>query len=804
MRYAIRMMRKTPGFTAVAVGTLALGIGVNSAIFSVVNALVLQPLPVKDPDRIVVVQASSAQRGIRGYSMSLHAYESMRDDSKLLSGVTAWDGESLTLTGDAAEPEALPAARVAPNFFDVLGTRPVLGRGFAAAEGEKGAVPVALISYRLWQRRFAGARSVVGQTASLDREQYTIIGVLPADYPFPVPNVDVWVSRLARFPSLQPEQIEHGAGFLQLIGRLAPGATMEQAGQELLAVHKEYKRAYPAAPDGTPDSRVDISPLQESLTANIRPTLGILTGAVGFVLLIACANVAGLLMARATVRAKEMALRAALGASRAQLIWQLLSESLLLSATGAALGVLLAKWGVAWLVKADAGNNLPGFQPIGVDLAVLGFTAAVSMVSGAAFGLAPAMQASRPDLNGILRDAGWGNIGGRRMGLRSALVVAQVALSVVLLIGAGLLLESFRQVQNLRLGFTPSQTLVAQVTLPTAKYPDEARRAAFVRELAQSMENTPGVQAASLAQSAPIGGLILSPMLAEGQGFIPLGARPLARWNMASPGYFRTYGIPLLSGRDFTWADDEHAPRALIVNQTLAKHFWPNESALGKHITFTRLQVPFEIVGVVGDTRSGNLEREPQMTMYSVYAQWTRANMTIAVRTAGGSPVALTRTLALRVAAVDRDLPVTGVQSMDEVVQNAMAQRKETMYLVAGFAGLALVLAVIGLYGVMAFSVAQRTAEIGIRQAIGAQRGDILRMVMAQGFKLSIAGVVAGAVAAAALTRLMSGMLFQVSATDPVTFGAIAGVFIAVALAASYVPAWRAMRIDPVVALRER
>jgi predicted permease len=797
------MMRKTPGFTAVAVGTLALGIGANTAIFSVVNALVLQPLPVKDPEHIVAISASSAARQITGYNLSLHFYETVRDGSKLLSGVAAWSGDPLTLTDDG-EPEALTSARVSPNYFDVLGTRPALGRGFTAAEGEAGAPPVALISYRLWQRRFAGADNIVGRAVTLDRERYTVIGVLPAEYPFPTPGVDVWVTRLVRYSGLQPEQIETGAGFLQPIARLTPGATIAQATAEVQSLHEQYKSTHPRAPDVTQDSRMSLDPLQESLTANIRPTLGILTGAVGFVLLIACANVAGLMMARATARAKEMALRAALGASRVQLIWQLLSESLLLSGAGAILGVLLAKWGVAWLVKTDAGNNLPGFQPIGVDLAVLGFTAAVSVASGAAFGLAPAMQASRPDLNGILRDAGWGNTGGRRHGVRNVLVVAQIGLSVVLLIGAGLLMESFRQVQNLRLGFESAQSMVAQLTLPPSKYPDDTRRAAFVRDLVQRLETTPGIQSAVAAQSVPLGFLILSPVLAEGQGFVPQAQRPLARWNMTSPGYFRTLGIPLVSGRDITWADDEHSTKVVVINQALARKFWPNENAIGKHITFTRLQVPFEVVGVVGDTRNGNLEREPQPMMFSAFAQWTRAGMVIAVRTAGGNPAAMSKAVAAQVAAVDRDLPITGVRTMNEVVENALAQRKQTMYLVAGFAGLALVLAVIGLYGVVAFSVAQRTAEIGIRQAIGAQRGDILWMVMAQGLRLSVAGILSGTVTAVLVTRLMSRLLFHVSATDPSTFAQIAGIFVVVALGASYLPAWRAMRIDPVVALRDK
>jgi predicted permease len=725
----------------------------------------------------------------------------MRDGSRLLNGLAAWCGDSLTLTtGDS--PEQLAAARVSPNFFEVLGTQPHLGRGFSAAEGMAGGQPVALISYGLWQRRFAGDRQVVGRALTLDQDRYTIIGVLPPDYPFPFPGIDLWVTRVMNISVFQPEQIRNGAGYLRLLGRLAPGVKIEQADAELQALHVRYKREHPRAPDGTPDSRMGAVPLQERITAGIRSTLVILTSAVGLVLFIACANIAGLMMARASARAKEIGLRAALGASRIQLAWLLLSESLMLSLAGAALGLLLAKWGVAWLVSVDAGSNLPGYQPIALDVAVLAFTAAVSVATGVVFGLVPAVQASQPDLNAILRDSGWGTTGGaRRHRLRSALVMAQISLSVVLLIGAGLLIESFRQVQNVKLGFNPQHTLVARVSLPPAKYPNDIRRTEFVREVAQRLESTPGAQSVTLALAPPMLNLLRAPILAEGQQFVPVGQRPLAEWNMITPGFFRTHGVPLFSGRDFTWADDAHATKVVIVNQTLARRFWPGENPLGKHITFMRLQVPFEVVGVASDTRSGNLEDAPPMAMYSSYAQWTWPRVSIAIRTVG-NPMAIAKLLPAQVAAVDRDLPVTDIQTMERVVADTLVQRKETMYLIAGFAVLALLLAVVGLYGVMAFSVAQRTAEIGIRQAIGAQPREILLMVLARGLRLTGAGIVLGSATAVVLTRLIARMLFHVSATDPATFGAIAAVLLIVGLAASYVPAWRATRVDPLVALR--
>ena len=803
LRFALRMMRRSPGFTVVALATLALGIGANTAIFTVVNALILRPLPLADPGKLVSISSYDPAVGLSGGAFSLAAYETLRDRNHTFAGIAAMCFDSFTLTG-GAQPERVAAARVSPNFLDVLGSRPVLGRGFRPEEGESGGAPVALISYALWQRRFGGDPTIAGKALALDHESYTIIGVMPAEYAYPDSAIDVWVTRLMRYGGFQPEQIANGAGYLVSVARLGAGRTLAQADAESAVLIAGYKREHTRAPDADPNARLALVPLQEGLSSGIRPTLEILAGAVALVLLIACANVAGLVLARSLGRAKEIAVRAAIGASRGQLVRQLLAESLLLAALGAALGAVLASWGVEWLVKADAGNNLPGYQPIRPDLTVLAFTIAISLAAGVAFGLIPALRVSRPDLNGVLRDGGWGTTGGRggHRG-RSLLVAGQMALCMVLLIDAGLLLESFRQVRQVRLGFDPGHTLTARIALPPGAYPDGAPRARFVQQLVERVRLLPGVTSAAVGSAVPFGGLILSPLLAEGQPVVPQGRRPLAQWNGVSPGYFSALGIRLVRGRDFTWADDGQSPRVLVVSEGLARRFWPNQNPLGRHVTFTRFQAAFEIVGVAADTRTRGFETEPMMQLYTPYAQWTFQGIRVALRTRG-DPHQLARGLNAQVAALDRDLPATGIETMEEVAARALGQRRETLYLIAGFAGVALVLALIGLYGVMAYSVAQRTAEFGIRQAIGAQRGDILRMVLAQGARLCLAGVGAGVIAAALLTRLIGRLLFGVAATDPAVYGGTAVLFFVVAAAASLVPAWRATRVDPLASLRQR
>jgi predicted permease len=661
---------------------------------------------------------------------------------------------------------------------------------------------VAVISDGLWHRRFGGARDVLGRTMPLDTEVYTVIGVMPAHFGFPDSSVDIWVTRLARYSGFQPEQIAAGSGYLTGVARLAPGVPLSRAQAESSVLMTQYRREHPRAPDADPNSVLGLTPLQESLSSGIRPTLAILAGAVALVLLIACANVAALVLARANGRARELAVRAAMGAGRGQLIRQLLAESLLLAGMGAALGISIAVWAIDWLVKADAGNNLPGYQPIRLDFTVLAFTIAITVLTAVAFGLIPALQASRPNLTAVLRDGGWGSIGRRGHRGRSLLVIAQVALSMVLLISAGLLLESFRRVQRVPLGFDPGNTLTARISLPPGRYPDGEPRARFIQRLVDRVAALPGVTAATAGSTVPFGGLILSPLLAEGQPVVPPGQRPLAQWSGAAPGYFRTLGIALVRGREFTWADDAQSTRVLIVSEDLARAFWPNENPLGKHVTFTRFQTPFEIVGVVAPARTRGLEAQPLMQMYTPYAQWTFQSLNIALRTRGDAH-RFARLLGQQVASLDPSLPVTAVRTMEELMATSLSQRRQTLYLVGGFAAVALVLALIGLYGVMAYSVAQRTAEFGIRQAIGAPRQEILRLVLLQGVKLSLTGVAAGALAAVGLTRLATRLLYGVSATDPIVYGSIAVLLLIVTAIATLAPAWRATRVDPIQALRQ-
>ncbi len=799
-RHTIRTLLNSPGFTAIAVATLALGIGANTAIFSVVNELLVRALPVEHPDRLVFAAMASPDRGLGNGPLSNASYEILRDRNRSFAGVAAYAGERMALTG-AGEPEELQGARVSPNFFSVLGSQPMRGRTFDGNEGKAGAAPVAIISHRLWEKRFRSDPLLVGKSITVAGEPHMVIGVMPPEYGFPFPGIDIWVTRLLSYTGLPASSVQNGGGYLLLVARLRPQTTLSTAATEATALFKQYIQEHPGNPDADPRARINVLWLQENFVSDIRRILLILMGAVALVLLIASANVAGLMVARASSRAKEIALRAALGASRGAIVRQLMAESLMLSAAGAIGGIALAQWLVPILVAA------PGFdgavvRPIRIDAAVLAFTMGIAIATATVFGLLPALQASRPDLNSALREGGSRSTpGGRRHRTRSFLVAAQIALSMVLLIGAALLLESLLRLREVNPGFDPNHALTMHLTLPDSRYHGDLARTQFMRGLMERLASVPGIQAVSASTGLPMSAGLFVPILAEGQQVIPYGQRPIAEWNPITPDYFKATGVPILRGRAFEWSDDQAAPPRCIVSQSLARKYWPNEDPIGKHVTYARRQIVAEVVGVAGDVKERALDSDMGTVFYTSYPQFTWPNVALAIRTAG-EPNSVANAARRQVFEMDRDMPATGVQTMQDYVAQSLGQRRDLLYLVGSFAALALILGVIGVYGLMAYAVTQRTSEFAIRQAIGATRRDILVMVLRQSLWLSTAGIAAGAAAAAFATRMIATMLYGVRATDPWTFAGAALLFLAVALAASYVPARRATRLDPVTALR--
>jgi predicted permease len=799
-RYAIRTLLNSPGFTAIAVATLALGIGANTAIFSVVNEALVRAMPVEHPDQLAFAAMASPDRGLGNGPLSNASYEILRDRNRSFAGVAAYAGERLPLTG-SGEPEQLQGARVSPNFFSVLGSEPARGRTFEDSEGHPGAAPVAIISHRLWERRFGSDPLLIGKSITIAGAPHTVIGVMLPEYGFPFPGIDVWVTRLLSYTGLPASSVQNGGGYLLVVARLRRGVTVSASAAEATALFKQYIKEHQGNPDADPRARVNVLSFQENFVSDIRPTLLILTGAVALVLLIASANVAGLMVARASGRAKEIALRAALGASRGAIVRHLMVESLMLAAAGATGGIVLAHWLIPLLVAA------PGFhaavaRPVRIDAAVLAFTIGIAIATVAIFGLLPAWHASRPSLNSVLREGGWGSTPGRRRHrMRSLLVVAQMALSMVLLIGATLLLESWLRLREVNPGFDPNHALTFRLTLPDSRYHGDAARAQFIRGLMERLASVPGIKAASASTGLPMSAGLFVPILAEGQPALPYGQRPVAEWNPITPDYFRAASIPILRGRAFEWSDDPAAPPRAVVSQSLAREYWPNEDPIGKHVTYARRQIVAEVIGVAGDVKERALDSEMGIVLYTSYLQFTWPNVAIAIRTAG-EPASVKNAARRQVFEMDRDMPMTGLETMQDYVAQSLGRRRELLYLVGSFAALALALAVIGVYGLMAYTVAQRTSEFAIRQAVGATRRDILAMVLRQSFGLSAAGIAAGAAGALFSTRAIATMLYGVRATDPWTFAGVALLFTLVALAASYAPARRATRLDPVIALR--
>jgi len=801
VRYALRLFSKSPGFAAIAMVTLALGIGANTALFSVANALLLRPLPYSDPGRLVLVSAQGRDAVARQGPLSYPRFQQVEGHSRSFLAVAAFANESFNLTG-RGDPEQVPGARVAWNFFQILGVRPLLGRAFTEPEGAPGGDSAVLISSALWSRRFASDPKAVGQAITLDGKDFNVIGVLDPGFRFDSfgPRVDLFVPRVFELNALQPAQVQIGAGYLYYLARLRPAVGIARAQSEMDALAQQYRAERPTGPDADPNLTVHVGNLASETVSGVRSAILILFAAVSVVLLIACANVASLLLCRALSRQREIAVRTALGAGRASLIRQLLTESLLLALLGGVLGAALAAWGTR-VVTSLAGASLPRAQEIHPDGAMLVFTLLVSLAAGALFGLAPALQVSRADLNSVLRSEGRGSTAGRhRNTMRGLLVVSQVGLSMLLLIGAGLLIRNFLQLRNLRLGFDPSNLLTLNISLPAARY-SRPQEVDFFTELAKRVRALPGVRAAGTTSALPLITTRVSPSLPEGFPPAPLGQRPLFNIQTMTPGYLETIHATLLRGRDFTERDGAKDPPVIMVNETVARTYWPNQNPIGKHIVLGRATTGAEVVGVLADIRNNGLATDTKAEIFLPFAQLPWPFMNLVVRTAG-DPHRFVNAARAQVAAMDRDQPVTAVQTMEDVMEASASQPRFTTFLLGALSATALLLAIVGIYGVIAYSVAERTQEMGIRLALGASRADILKLVLRQGLILAILGIGLGLAAALALTRYLASQLYRVSVTDPATFLAGAVLFAAVALLASYIPARRATRVDPMVALR--
>jgi len=799
LKYGIRTMLKNPVLSGAVVLTLALGIGANTAMFSVIRAVLLKPLEYREPDRVVLLADGATPIRFEEMAATSRSYTQI--------GAFANGPEDMALSG-GGEPEVLKVARVSATFLDILGVSPLQGRSFFAEEDSPGAEPVALISAALWQRRFGSDRSILGHTITLAGTPHTVIGVLPAGFQFPFAGADAWVTRPSEWSVIPPKN-RALSPILSVFGRLKPGVNLHQATAELAVLNGQYATAHPDMLDAKPDSPEAVRPFQEELVSDIRPKLWMLFGAVGFVMLIVCANIGSLLLSRAASRVREFAVRAAIGAGRGRIIGQLLAESVLLAALGGVLGVALAALAIP-AIRTMTFVDLPRAGEVRLDALVLGFGAGLALLTGVAFGLAPALAASRPDLAVVLKGSGEATAGAgskliTRWGSRSILVVGQVALSIILLIGASLLIESLGRLYRVDMGFQSASLLTLNISLSPARYDTEQRRATFYEQLVQRIESLPGVRSATVTLTAPMDGFFGTTVQATGRPPVQLNQRPIAIIQNISPEYFRTMGIALKRGRPFTSQDSVSAAPIVIINESLARLFWPQYPAgpdpIGQHILTGTDPHPVEIVGISADVRANGRDQDPRAEEYFPCAQRPPQSATLVVRTSG-DPLLFANSVRRQVLAIDPNQPVSRISTMDSVIEDSEGQLRLMMRLLGTFAGVATLLAVIGLYGVISYSVLQRTREIGIRRALGAPRKHILVLVARQVIGLAVAGVVLGLGGAVALTRLLQDLLFQVSPTDPPTFIGIAILFVLVALTASYIPARRAARVDPMVALR--
>lgn len=796
LRFALRMLRKKPSFTIAAVLTLALGIGATTAIFSVVNSVLLRPLPYRDSAQIIVLRATSQRVG--DHSPSYPDFLDWREQSHTFQEMAVLHNMGFNLSG-VTQPEYISGYGVSPNLLSMLGVRPIQGRDFLPEEEKAGSAPVALISYSLWQSNLGSDPHVVGRNILLDGRSFTVIGVLPPTFFLEEKSdvltpIGVWAN---------DDMMQRGNhGDMTVIGRLAPGVTPVQARAEMQTIAARLAKQYPVE-DG--DEGISLTAIRDDFVSDMRPAILVLFGAVMFVLLIACANVANLYLVRGAERAKEIAVRLAFGASRARIIRQMLTESLLLAAIGGGLGVLMGIWSITGIGRLVPPDMFMGMTPT-LDTSVLLFAGAMIIVVALAFGLIPALQATRPDVQEALKEGGRSSTpSARQHRVRGALAVAETALALVLLVGAGLMMKSLYNLFHVNPGFQPERVLTMEMDLRSTQYAKDPQILNFWQQILDRIHAVPGVENVAVGTVVPFSGNhSRADITIEGQPVPALGAFPHPDYHSVSPEYLSAMSIPLLQGRTFTDADTESSPAVGLINATLARRYWPNDDAIGKRFIFGHPRAGAKwitIVGVVGDTKLYGLANPLKIEIYLPYRQRVNSDMTLLVRSAA-DPAGLAAAVKSTIASVDKDQPIFALETMQQLVNDSVSTRHATLVLLEIFSALAIVLATIGIYGVMAYTVALRTHEIGVRMAIGAQRSDVLRMVLRQGLKLALLGVGIGLAAALALTRLLSSLLFSVSASDPLTYAAVAGLLVLVALVACCFPALRAMRVDPIIALR--
>jgi putative ABC transport system permease protein len=808
-RYALRGMRKAPGFSAVVIATLALGIGANAAIFSVADAVMLRPYAYPDMERIVVL--NERVRAGQAMSVAWPNFQDWRDQNQVFEHIGLFRNGVVNLTG-IDRPERLISSLTSSAVFGALGIAPSAGRVFSPSDDVPSGPRVAIVSERLWRARFNADPHMVGRAILLNGEPYTVIGIMPPEMRFPSRTTDVWLSLGPAVPSLPTARGAHPG--LIAVGKLKPDVTFERAVGDMDTIARRLEQQYP---DSNSNLGVEMTPYYEQIVRNIRPTLLTLLGAVAFVLIIACANLANLLLARSERRQRELAVRRALGANRWRIVQQLLTESLLLAVIGGAIGVVLASWLVNVFV-ASGPVTIPRIDLVGVDVRAVAFSALVTLATGILFGLAPALRASVPDLRSTLNEAGRGTSAAPARRLRSVLIVAEVALALMLLVGAGLMIRSFARLMSIEPGFDPTNVVTMRLTLPPAKYREQERWQAVHRDLVERVATLPGVTSVAVNSAIPLeGGGSESGVRVEGQPIPPVGTPgPMCLFQSSSPDYFRTMGITLVKGRYFDARDTASSGRVAIIDETFVRTLFPAEDPIGKRISFeshgedrTSVQIWREIVGVVRHVRHyGLAQGPPYVQVYTPFSQlpiWferRRPIMALFVRTSI-APERLTAAVREELASLDADIPVYGVQTMRTYLSQNTEQPRLNVMLLGGLAALALILATLGVYGVVSYSVAQRTQEIGVRMALGATRAHVLRLVVGQASSLVLLGVALGLGGALALASLLQALLFQVSARDPATFASVAGILLVIGFAATIVPARRATRVDPVVAMRE-